>query len=571
MKKSALVLPVLLAFCLFLLPSKVSAYSGDGLGTEASPYIITTYTQLKEIEDDLSAYYKLGNDIDCSASQTENYYESEGYYNGYLPIGKIGTHPFTGELDGNGKTISSLYSYWPHTDGEGMYLGIFYGLDSAYVHDLTFSDFDISGTDVVGTLAGQVVTSRIENIQVVGSAVEASFNMAGGIIGDAEGLEIDNCSFDGTVSSFYRVGGLVGYSGGDISITDSSNDGTIYGYFRTGGLVGSSEGAATIENSHNSGGIVSLLSSYNSDSIPESLESYICVGGLIGAGWNSDISQSYNEGDFQVIGGSRSVGGLVGCGGLTDIQESYNVGDITAELVVSNTWQFDGIGGLIGMDINSVIKNSYSDCSFSLLPWTSTIVDFQYDDQAPSTGGLIGFTFVSDIENSYSNSNVDLNDLGTKGTAAIVGGLLGTEYMDDSIPSLVSGILGKDFVVRVTDFFLKIVNSFANLVLQNYDTGYKDIVVGGLIGLLVNETCEDDSCVQDYAIFSNAWWSSVIEKAIGIMGLRYLIRMRFLDNMRRRVVWTFSRHIPRRYTILILVGILVQYGAMYMRVKGILC
>ena len=38
----------------------VQAFSGNGLGTEADPYIITDVYQLQEMQDDLDAYYILG-------------------------------------------------------------------------------------------------------------------------------------------------------------------------------------------------------------------------------------------------------------------------------------------------------------------------------------------------------------------------------------------------------------------------------------------------------------------------------------------------------------------------------
>jgi len=41
-------------------------FSGAGAGTVGDPYIITSLAQLYEIFDELTAHYRLGNDIDAA-------------------------------------------------------------------------------------------------------------------------------------------------------------------------------------------------------------------------------------------------------------------------------------------------------------------------------------------------------------------------------------------------------------------------------------------------------------------------------------------------------------------------
>ncbi len=72
-----------------------AAYTGSGSGTQADPYIITTPAELQSMQDDLTAYYKLGNDIDLSSISS------------WTPIGLYDT-PFTGSLNGDGYIISNL-------------------------------------------------------------------------------------------------------------------------------------------------------------------------------------------------------------------------------------------------------------------------------------------------------------------------------------------------------------------------------------------------------------------------------------------------------------------------------
>lgn len=55
----------------FFLTLNVISFSGNGSGTEADPYQITTVEQLQEMNDELDAHYILMNDID--ASDTENW------------------------------------------------------------------------------------------------------------------------------------------------------------------------------------------------------------------------------------------------------------------------------------------------------------------------------------------------------------------------------------------------------------------------------------------------------------------------------------------------------------------
>ena len=51
--------------------SMQAQFSGQGSGTEKDPYQITTADELFEVRNDLSAYYKVMEDIDLSAWITE--------------------------------------------------------------------------------------------------------------------------------------------------------------------------------------------------------------------------------------------------------------------------------------------------------------------------------------------------------------------------------------------------------------------------------------------------------------------------------------------------------------------
>ncbi len=123
---------------------------------------------------------------------------------------------------------------------------------------------------------------------------------------------------------------------------------------------------------------------------------YCNVGGLVGNGSNSFISNCYATGD--VVGGGW-VGGLVGEGSSSTISNCYATGSVTGTM--TNSY----VGGLVGYGQNRIIiSNSYS---------TSSVTGNK------NVGGLLGWSSnYGTINNSYSTGTVTGN--------ANVGGLLGS-------------------------------------------------------------------------------------------------------------------------------------------------
>ena len=118
------------------------------------------------------------------------------------------------------------------------------------------------------------------------------------------------------------------------------------------------------------------------------------VGGLVGNGSNSIISNCYATGD--VVGGGW-VGGLVGEGSSSTISNCYATGSVTGTRTYSN------VGGLVGYGQNRIIiSSSYS---------TGSVTGNN------NVGGLLGWSNYGTINNSYSTGTVTGN--------ANVGGLLG--------------------------------------------------------------------------------------------------------------------------------------------------
>ena len=110
MKKLLKLLPgtallCLVVSCLFL-NSGASALTGSG--TEESPYVISTASELQAIGDDLDAHYELGENI--------NLYRLD-----FEPIGNEWDGPFTGTLDGKGFTISNMNVTSPDLKYTGLF------------------------------------------------------------------------------------------------------------------------------------------------------------------------------------------------------------------------------------------------------------------------------------------------------------------------------------------------------------------------------------------------------------------------------------------------------------------
>ena len=163
---------------------------GGGNGTPEDPYIITTAEELASVNDDLTACYKLENDIDLTdylSSSTE----------GWLPIGDA-TNKFQGNFDGNGYKITGLWINRTATNNSDCYIGLFGVINTGGVVNnlgVKIGSSGVNGYAYVGGLAGQNF-GTITNCYTTGN-ISASYNLnsdAGGLIGyNGENGFIINC------------------------------------------------------------------------------------------------------------------------------------------------------------------------------------------------------------------------------------------------------------------------------------------------------------------------------------------------------------------------------------------
>ncbi|WP_183192415.1 Ig-like domain-containing protein [Brevibacillus fluminis] len=309
------------------------AKAATGDGTPANPYIITTAEELADIRTNMSASYKLGNNIDLS-----DFSEGEGWE----PIGSDGT-PFTGTLDGNGHAIMELTINRPDEMGP---VGLFSTLKGT-VKNLELSDVKIAGKDSVGALAGETigdviepppgppaVLSTISNVTVTGR-VEGD-KQVGGIIGTAYNAQISWIDSITRVSGMDAVGGVAG------KLFGSSLDKTII----RGAVIEANEARGT-----NLGGLAGKVdaSTIRTSVTLSGVRGNMWVGGLAGRMMGGSVSDSFAVGS---IFGTNMVGGLIGLADTNTIKTSYAAGEVTGTTFV---------GGLVGKSNDALVQDSYWD------------------------------------------------------------------------------------------------------------------------------------------------------------------------------------------------------------------
>ena len=237
------------------------------------------------------AFFKLADDFNPDF-QTETW---EG------PIGTT-AHPFLGEFNGNGRTVSNLPSGTTDTCG-------FFGVNKGIVYDLTIENPNMTNT---------------------------SRNKVGALCGYNEGT-FTNCHVvNGTVAGAQYVGGLVGYNKGFIE--DCHNSATVNGTQYVGGISGRSTKAIT--------------RCFNLGDISASNTSNTYLGGIAGFAENDAAAVTYcfNAGRITATGSSsKFVGGIAGDKTGSNFGNCYNIGEVTAP-TATNT------GALAGRVGNALVN-----------------------------------------------------------------------------------------------------------------------------------------------------------------------------------------------------------------------
>ena len=225
--------------------------------------------------------------------------------------GFAGAIDFAGIFEGNGHSISNLYSR--DTTNAGATIGLFISTtEDATIRNLEVADAHLhggTGLNNIGTLVG-----------VNNANISASYATGGTINNSARNA---------------NIGGLVGQNGGSISASYATGDvnggaGTDY----IGGLVGwnSSDG--------------NISASYATGTVNGGVGPPDQIGGLVGQN-NSSISASYATGDVNGNIHDDYIGGLVG----SILESSASISASYATGAVNGGDGDDTIGTLVGENI----------------------------------------------------------------------------------------------------------------------------------------------------------------------------------------------------------------------------
>lgn len=251
----------------------------------------------------------------------------------WVPVG-TSDKPFKGNFDGQGFTISGLFSNQTES-----YLGLFGYTSGATLENIQLETVDLKGSEYVGGLVGLAINTTIRNCSV-GGEIAGNGDYVGGLVGKADKSTITDSSSSVVVSGKKgKVGGLVGFAFKS-HIINTAAIGTVTGQGNmVGGLIGQVQ-SSTITTSY-------------ADTIVTGTALSSGVGGLAGMlTQNSGIYNSYATG---VVSGGTHVGSLVGEASAGDeIKNSY------ASVEVSS--KNDNICRLFGHhSLSTTITSSYWD------------------------------------------------------------------------------------------------------------------------------------------------------------------------------------------------------------------
>lgn len=418
----------------------------NGINVEAHNYSGETVEIMNNLDFQKEEFYKNPQRTDFGDvngdGTTEALIVELNKEKGFVPIGVRST-PFSGILEGNGKTITNLLVQ----EGQQSLGGLFGATSNAQIQNLNMKNISISNTAYSGGIVAYGDQElKIVNCSATGNIV-SSGAMAGGLVGYVDTMNnIQNCKSNVTITgTAYFKGGILGYVNTKLQrIADTTNQGNISGNGNySGGIVGNVYCSQVIEeivNTHNTGnvkdatsgngGILGWLNggveTINNCSNEGKIEGYGAAGLIFSMTANiGTMSNCYNSGNITSTGGVGDAAGLItNVGKIITITNSYNTGNITAINKVGgliatahynaskketiqemsqcyNTGRIEGnkdnIGGLIGYSYNIItIDKCYN---------TGEIINNTTDDTT-YTGGLIGRTNVKILQNSYNTNHV---------------------------------------------------------------------------------------------------------------------------------------------------------------------
>lgn len=198
--------------------------------------VITTAQEFQDINNNLTYYYILGNDIDLSTISN------------FEPIGHMGeeTDPtneyFHGILDGNGYTVKNanvLYS-----DSVASNFNVYNGTGTMFTHDHHKAGDNVGLFQIIGK-SGVVRNTTFDNIHVRGRTICGA--LAGNVAGTVENVRLTSSNRVEMSTHFYdddcNMGGAFGIVGGSGYVSNVISEVTNLSLGATGGTSYSYNGA----------------------------------------------------------------------------------------------------------------------------------------------------------------------------------------------------------------------------------------------------------------------------------------------------------------------------------------
>lgn len=443
-----------------------------GTGTAEDPYQVSSADDLFDLRVNLSAHYKLVNDIDLVEWIAE-----ESPTTGWNPIPGL-----SGVLDGDGHCISGLSINKPTKDNIGLFSSC-----SGTIKNIRLRNAEIVGNKNTGCLVGSL-TGSIENIELNGIHVQGA-SCTGGIVGtvnwevnnprSVKGVAIQDAEINGTSN----VGGFVGYvsnsSGWAVPPQRLTEDYESYNVTvrgtsdYVGGVFGYSDNLKVqnvkivkeyVEGVNYVGGATGAASSLcNITLVHPIIHATNYVGGLTGLKlYKGNMTESANENGIRwnfVIGGTISgndcVGGIMGGVNARSFYNYFVNGNYASSAITARN-RIGGIAGSLESEYYPIGGSGHQQAHVSCNRSDCTLVG----DSA--VGGIVGYlqvtptNFISGTKTKYDAGVADatLNQNITTGSIMsqkLLGGILACVGSTSFRGTLSANICAVDKLASVTD------------------------------------------------------------------------------------------------------------------------
>ena len=388
-----------------------------------------------------------------------------------------------------------------------------------------------------------------------------------GLFGYTKDATITNLTVTGSVNGRISVGGIIGLAYGG-NYRNLTNEATIhYNGINAGGIMGT---YYIESQNYRNGSINNVINKAEVKYVPEAgdpettnviygptwAENEILfayqgtrAGGIVGQSFHVNITEAYNSGDIEARLG---VGGIVG----TMISQNdetredsalntgFNSGNITATAGLATTYEYNGktesiyqvnayVGGIVGRMFGASTLNNAMNIGSVKASWVGTyeVKDntptFTYDDQKPTiggrgVGGIVGVTSIdltveqmqdpSTRASEQQGGNKTVSNVINAGKVSgwtHVGGIAGILAYSDLSYAINVGSLTATGVHYEND--KAVVGAFSYDVIDGENSYYN--FLGGLIGLGVSANVNSTS-VFDGDLAYNGYTDSIIQ-AIG--------------------------------------------------------